>query len=230
VKGIDAAVEYSLPIGIRINVDSSNIEFLPEFGEFYQKKGWYPDVYAFLTNVHASECVNYIPVIAAEEFVKKMVNLFSEDERMRPFLQTFRYPNVLLEHLFAKKPFNPRFWACGAHTSILIYDPLGHIYPCYESVGNTIHKIGEYYPRLQFNKTLEHWRKRTVFAIPECNHCNIAFFCGGGCAYGAYTTAGPIYKPYCDKIKFSVQYEVPYLFQLLKEEKISLSDVREWYY
>lgn len=230
VKGIDAALDHELPIGIRINVDSQNIESLPEFAEFYQEKGWYPHVYAFLTNVHASECVNYFPLISPEEFVKKIVELFTEDERMKPLLQTFRYPNVLLEHLCAGKPFKPRFWGCGAHTSIFIYDPAGDIYPCYEAVGNRIHKIGEYMPTLQFNDTFHHWRNRTVFAIPECRKCNIAFLCGGGCAYGAYAQTGSLYKPYCDKMLFSVTYEVPYLLHLMETEKISLSQEKEWYW
>lgn len=228
VKGIDAALEYELPLGIRINVDSENINHLPEFAQFYQEK-WYPAVYAFVTNVCASECVHYSSLISAEEFTKELIELFVEDERMEVFLQTFRYPNVLLEHLFTGKPFKPRFWACGAHTSIFIYDPVGDIYPCYQAVGDHVNKIGVYTPELKFNDTFHQWRNRSVFTIKECRECNIAFFCGGGCAYGGYTTTGSIYSPYCDKIKFSVKYEVPYLYYLLKTKKISLSEARDWY-
>lgn len=228
VKGIDAAVKYELPVGLRINVDSQNIHTLPEFAQFYREK-WYPTVYAFVTNVCASECVSYSPLISAEEFTRELISLFRKDERMDVFLQTFRYPNVLLEHLFTNSPFKPRFWACGAHTSIFIYDPVGDIYPCYQSVGDQVNKIGVYTPALEFNDTYAEWRGRSVFAIDECRECNIAFFCGGGCAYGAYTTKGSIYKPYCDKIKFSVKYEVPYLYHLLKTQNTSLSEARDWY-
>ncbi|MBU7013936.1 MAG: radical SAM protein [Theionarchaea archaeon] len=228
VRGVDACVEHELPIGIRINVDRENIDYMPEFGEFYKQKGWYPQVYAFLTNVHGSECVSYVPLISPEEFVEKIVHLFAEDDRMRPFLQTFRYPNVLLEHLFAGKEFKPRFWSCGAHTSILIYDPVGDIYPCYEAVGDERHKIGEYLPQLRFNDEYEYWRNRTVFAIPECRECNYSLLCGGGCAYGAYKQHGSIYSPYCDKTKYSLKYEIPYLMRLSGEE-VSLSEERDWY-
>jgi uncharacterized protein len=212
-KGIDLALDYDLPVGIRINVDSENIEYLPEFAEFYKAK-WYPAVYAFATNVHASECAGYSPLIPAKEFTKKCIELFSKDSRMDVLLETFSYPNVLLEHLFAEKPFQPRFWACGAHTSLLVYDPFGDIYPCLECVGNEIHKIGQYKPTLAFNDMFHTWRNRTVFAIPECRECNLAYFCGGGCAYQAYIHTGDLYNPYCEKIKFSLQYEVPYLFHL----------------
>ncbi|MBU7000449.1 MAG: radical SAM protein [Theionarchaea archaeon] len=228
VRGVDACVEHDLPIGIRINIDRENIDSIPEFGEFYEQKGWYPQVYAFLTNVHESECVSYFPLISPEEFVQKIVRLFEEDDRMRPFLQTFRYPNVLLEHLFAGKQFKPRFWGCGAHTSILIYDPVGDIYPCYEAVGDERHKIGEYMPQLRFNDMYDHWRNRTVFSIPECRECNYGLLCGGGCAYGAYTQHGSIYKPYCDKIRYSLEYEVPYLLELSKAN-VSLSEEKDWY-
>lgn len=109
-------------------------------------------------------------------WVYSISDLFLKDRRMDVLFQTFRYPNVLLEHLFAGEPFKPRFWACGAHTSVLVYDPLGDIYPCYEAVGEEVHKIGEYMPVLQFNEQFNQWRNRTVFTIPECRECNLAFF------------------------------------------------------
>lgn len=228
-KGIDKALEYGLSVGIRINVDSQNMKYLPEFAAFYTEKGWYPDVYAFATNVHGADCVSYPSLMSAEKFIRELVELFLKDERMDVLFQTFRYPNVLLEHLFAGEPFKPRFWACGSHTSILIYDALGDIYPCYEAVGEEVHKVGEYKPTLQFNDTLNHWRNRTVFTIPECRECNLAFFCGGGCAHRAYQNSGSIYSPICDKMKFSAEYEVPYLFHLMETEKKSLSEARDWY-
>ncbi len=230
VRGIDLALDYDLPVGIRINVDSANMGHLPEFAEYYREKGWYPKVYAFATNVHGAECTSYSSLISVEEFTKELIDLFLTDERMDVLFQTFRYPNVLLEHLFAGEPFKPRFWACGSHTSIFIYDAVGDIYPCYEAVGEEVHKVGEYKPVLKFNDRFDHWRKRTVFTIPECKECNLAFFCGGGCAHRAYDAAGSIYSPMCDKTKFSVEYEVPYLYQVMKEKKKSLSEVRDWYF
>ena len=229
VKGIDAVLDNGLPVGIRINVDSENLKYLPEFAQFYKEKGWYPRIYAFATNVHDFDCVGYPSALPVEQFTRELIDLFLKDERMDVLFQTFRYPNVLLEHLFAGEPFKPRFWACGAHTSILIYDSLGDIYPCYEAVGEKAHKVGEYMPTLQFNETFDKWRNRTVFTIPECRECNLAFFCGGGCAHRAFEAAGSLYSPVCDKAKFSVKYEVPYLYGLMETEKKSLSEARDWY-
>ena len=229
VKGIDAALDNNLPLGIRINVDSENLRYLPEFAQFYKEKGWYPRIYAFATNVHDFECVGYSAALSPKKFTRELINLFSKDERMDVLFQTFRYPNVLLEHLFAGEPFKPRFWACGAHTSILIYDPLGDIYPCYEAVGEEVHKIGEYMPVLQFNERLNQWRNRTVFTIAECRECSCAFFCGGGCAHRAYEAAESLYSPMCDKVKFSIEYEVPYLYKLMETEKKPLSEAKDWY-
>ena len=214
---------------MRINVDSENLDYVPEFAEFYKEKEWYPHVYAFVTNVHESGCSNYSPLISAGEFTRRITDLFLKDKRMDVLLQTFRYPNVLLEHLFAQKPFKPRFWACGAHTSILVYDSLGYIYPCYESVGDESHRIGSYKPTLKFNDMAQQWRNRTVFTIPQCRECNLAYFCGGGCAYQAYREKGSLNEPFCDKIKFSMKYEVPYLFHLMEKGNRFLSDTREWY-
>lgn len=112
-----------------------------------------------------------------------------------------------------KARYRPRFWGCGAHTSLVIYDPHGNIYPCYESVGSPQHAIGVYNPRLKFDeKKRQLWRSRTVFTIPECRQCNLAFFCGGGCAMMAYTETGSIIKPHCDYTKSIVNYVIPFLY------------------
>lgn len=218
-KGIDAALEYGIPVRIRINVDSENLEYIPEFVQFYMDKGWYPKVQAHVNSVYAAECVPYSPIIPLQEVPKRIVDLFLKDGRMEVLLETFRSLNFLLGHLFLEVPFIPHFWACNAHTSLLFYDPFGDIYACGEALGRQEHKVGVYNPELKFNDNLNCWRNRTVFSIPECMECNLAFFCGGGCAYRAYTKSGSIYTPYCENVKSSLKYEVPYLYYLTKKKR-----------
>ena len=218
VKGIDMALECDIPVRIRINVDYDNIESIPELAQFYVEKGWYPKVKASITSVYASEC-EYPSVIPLEEVPRKIIDLFFQDERMEVFSDTFKGLNFLLGHLFLKEEFHHRFWTCNAHTTLLFYDPFGDIYACGEAVGHPEHKIGKYIPVLQFNDNYHRWRNRTVFTIPECTECNLAFFCGGGCAYKAYTNTHSIYSPYCDNVKFSLEYEVPYLYHVAAQEK-----------
>jgi uncharacterized protein len=219
VKGIDLALEYDIPIRIRINVDYENIESIPELAEFYVEKGWFPKVKASITSVYASECVEYPSVIPLEDVPRKIIDLFFKDERMKVFSDTFKGLNFLLGHLFLGEEFHHHFWACNAHTTLLFYDPFGDIYACGEAVGHPEHTIGKYMPVLQFNDNYYHWRNRTVFALPECMECNLAFFCGGGCAYKAYEKTHSLYNPYCENSKFSLKYEVPYLYHVASQEE-----------
>jgi uncharacterized protein len=226
VKGIDMAVDHGIFVQLRVNIDSFNIEHLPEFAEFYKEKEWDPHVSLVPINVFLSECSDYSSVISEKEYTEKFIALLTTDERMDVFLKTFTYPHGLISSLFVEKSFTPWFWQCSSHTAMLVYDPLGDIYPCYEAVGNKEHKIGEYLPALQFNTAFNEWRNRTVFTIPECTGCNLAFFCGGGCAYAAYRKTGSITAPYCDIMKASVEYKVPFLYQLMKKG-IDLSKLKK---
>ncbi|MBU6998501.1 MAG: radical SAM protein [Theionarchaea archaeon] len=225
VKGIDLALEHDIPIRIRINVDYENIDSIPELAQFYIEKGWSSKVKASITSVYASECVEYPSVIPLEDVPRKIIDLFFKDERMTVFSDTFKGLNFLLGHLLLGEEFHHRFWACNAHTTLLFYDPLGDIYACGEAVGHPEHVIGKYIPALRFNDTYSHWRNRTVFAIPECTECNLAFFCGGGCAYKAYTETHSIYSPYCENVKFSLNCEVPYLYHVAKQKEEKEGDL-----
>ena len=223
VKSIDLAVEHDIPVSIRINVDFNNIESIPEFAEFYEER-WYPQVKAYTSSVYLSDCAVYPPMIPAENYPEEIIDLFLKDERMKVLQGTFTSFGFILGHLFLDKPFRPRFWSCSSHTSFFYYDPFGDIYPCSEAVGVQKHTIGTYIPELKFNDNLDYWRNRTIFTVPECAECNLAFFCGGGCAYRAYNETGTIYSPYCEHVKSSLKYEVPYFYHLMKTKGEFQSD------
>jgi uncharacterized protein len=225
VNGIDAALDHDISVGIRVNVDSFNMNYLPELAEFFKEKGWDSKVYFNAVKVTSFE--RTYPTISEEEFEAHFLELL-KDERMHLFLEAFTYPHALTDCLFRGSHFEPHFWNCASHVSTLVYDPLGDIYPCYEVVGNNQYKIGEYIPELKFNSRCDEWRNRTVFTIPECKECNLAFFCGGGCAYAASRNAGTIYAPYCEKMKTSLEHELPFLYHLIKTKKIDLSAVKKW--
>lgn len=223
VKGIDLAVECNIPVMIRINADFDNIAHIPEFADFYRER-WYPQVKAYVSSVYLSDCSTYSPMIPAEDYPEEMTDLFFKDERMEILQETFQHFGFILGHLFLDRPFRQRFWSCSAHTSLFFYDPFGDIYACGELVGIQEHTVGKYIPELKFNDNVHYWHNRTIFTVPECAECNLALFCGGGCAYRAYMKTGTIYNPYCEHVKSSLKYEVPYLYHVMKTKGTSQSD------
>jgi len=212
-NGIETAFKADLPVWLRVNVDSVNLEHLPSLADFAISRGWGDSMHIFLMNVHQSCYNKYCHAISSSDFMKRVIRLVLDNPSLRIFRETFNF--VYLEKIFLEgERYRPRFWSCGANTSLFIYDPHGKIYPCYESVGISEHAMGEYSPQLKFDDTVyQLWRGRTVFAIPECSHCNLSFFCGGGCAILAHTKTGSIMKPDCDLIQSIVRDVIPFLYE-----------------
>jgi uncharacterized protein len=86
----------------------------------------------------------------------------------------------------------PRFHYCEVDRGeVLAFGPDGLIYVCPESAGVTRYAVGVYSPRYRlWPRRLERWQRRNVLTLPECQQCNIATFCGGGCAYAALRQSG----------------------------------------
>ena len=83
-----------------------------------------------------------------------------------------------------------------------IFDPKGNIYTCWEIIGDSSFKVGEYYPEFFINKTkLKHWRNRDISNMYSCSLCKYALFCGGGCAAQSLKDNKNIYDSYCDNFK-----------------------------
>jgi uncharacterized protein len=87
---------------------------------------------------------------------------------------------------------------CGATTGLYIFDPLGKIYTCWDSVGMAGHETGTYSmegPVL--NGMNRNWLSRSPATIEECKDCKYAFFHFGGCASLPVGSKGTIFAPAC---------------------------------
>jgi uncharacterized protein len=88
---------------------------------------------------------------------------------------------------------------CSAYTGMLLFDPFGEMYACWDLVGKPEHAVGRYAPTLVFDEQrLNLWRGHTVAAIPQCRECKFALLHGGGCAYLALGEAGTLLSPHCE--------------------------------
>ena len=114
--------------------------------------------------------------------------------------------------------FKPVF--CGAQTSMLILDPYGDLYTCWELVGMDRYKVGTYLDKVEFNdERLSEWYDRNISNVPSCGKCKYAFFCGGGCAAHAYVkNDGNTKTSYCDEYPRVFHTVVPEIFEEHKEQ------------
>lgn len=87
---------------------------------------------------------------------------------------------------------------CGAPVGMQIYDPLGRIYSCWDTVGISGKEIGVYCESgPEFNDEANEWWTRSPGKIPECSDCKYIFFHFGGCAALPLFSGKGILGPAC---------------------------------
>ena len=115
-------------------------------------------------------------------------------------------------------PFKSVF--CSAQTSMMLFDPYGDIYTCWETVGMDQHKVGSYRNGVEFyEKELEKWYGRNISKTPACSKCKYAFFCGGGCQAHALAEGRGYNSSYCDGFPKTFQTVVPREYQKFLEKQ-----------
>ena len=116
----------------------------------------------------------------------------------------------MLSGLFSKKSFSrfsPAY--CDAETGLVVVDPFGKVYSCFDAVANAANSVG-YVDRdlgrflWSFNKAK--WRVRTVDNMEPCRACPYAFICRGGCAFRANYEHGSYFREHCGEIREIVAF------------------------
>lgn len=109
---------------------------------------------------------------------------------------------------------------CGAQTSMMVFDPYGDMYTCWELVGMDRHKVGDYREGVTYyDEELRNWYGRNVGTTQACGQCKYAFFCGGGCMAGALREGRGYNSPYCDGFPKTFQEVVPDAVRQFEQER-----------
>jgi uncharacterized protein len=97
---------------------------------------------------------------------------------------------------------------------MMIFDPYGDLYTCWETVGVDRHKVGSYRNGVELDEVeLQHWYGRNISTTPACSRCKYAFFCGGGCQAHALSEGRGYNSPYCDGYPKTFQKVVSEVFK-----------------
>ena len=213
VEGIELLREHRIKTYVRVTVDRTNIDSLGDLAGFMKKRGWHTDqfVVPYLVPVFPHGCREHSRANKKEISVSALISLWNKNELWEVFKRGVAdfHP---LESALRGDTWTPQFYKCRAHTGQLFFDPHGKIYTCWEAVGEAEHSVGHFIPGLEFNKTYEVWRQRTVFAIEKCRRCKYAFMCGGGCAYRAYKKKGTLFAPVCEYTEKMLKEYIPFYY------------------
>lgn len=122
-------------------------------------------------------------------------------------------PAGALRHLFKKESFASCSTAyCGSEQGMLVVDPFGRLYPCWDTValedtavGFTDVETG----RFLMNFAKAKWRTRTSDLLSACESCPYIFICRGGCAARAFVEHGSYFREYCGEVKEIFAFVAP---------------------
>ena len=221
-NGIDLLIKNNLKTKIRINVDYSNIEYIPSLYEYMHHKKWITNknIKSQLSLIGDHSSLEYNNVIVPGEILlKKLIKIYDLHPELEEAFgyHIFKPLRHLLDIINGAPNISPKFINCETNLLELhILCPDGLIYACPESIGYPEFAIGKFYPDLEyFEDKVKLWKERTIFNIPKCRECKFSPICGGGCSYSSFS----IYKgekiPVCERYQ-----EVLDTFLKLRGEKI----------
>jgi radical SAM protein with 4Fe4S-binding SPASM domain len=95
----------------------------------------------------------------------------------------------------------PAFYHCEANIDLTCFDQDGHLYACYETIGDPKFAVGRFWPEISIDQAhLSQYRDRSAFSMDECTDCAMSPVCGGGCEVRGYKKTGAYMHPYCDDL------------------------------
>lgn len=206
LNNLRTAMERGVRIKVRINADQEVIDHLNVLvGEFYQAGFLDSALFSYyIKAIFPARRCGALVLPSATDF-DVALHLAKNGHLARIFSS---YPVIhdRIDSLFEGRLKDAmRSSHCGAPSGqIVIFDPIGRIFPCNNIVGEIDHQVGTYYPTLSWNdKNRRTWAARTVRRMPKVNQCKYGFFCGGGCLYDAQVRHGAIGEVSCQCCEFS---------------------------
>jgi uncharacterized protein len=190
-RGVEQLLAEDFVVRLRVNVDRRNLGNVSELLEFIERRDWsmYRHFSCGVAPVtHHTQLIRYDDAMSEGEIIRVIQRDCPALLRNQPTcnLGVFRVLNhalSVLEGRGAGTRVLPSFTYCeAAEGSVYVFGPDGIIYACPDSIIDCKWGVGEFWPQFRLDEDrIQVWR-RDIFSIPECRDCEIATFCGGGCA------------------------------------------------
>ena len=176
--------DYNFRVNIRINIDKTNCDCMPELIDELNKNIKDKDKYTFTLDRVVDYCNT------KSEFSLK--SCFRPDEFYKaiyPLVYKLNKFGFKVKTLEKTNPFRPLYCKAATKCSIVV-DPSGNIYSCLSGIGKENFKIGNIHSESIYNDNYLDWMNFSPLNYTKCKNCNIVGFCGGGCIAEAIATHG----------------------------------------
>ena len=206
---VELAIQRGISISLRVNVGRENISGMGALIEDLRARG-------FLDRTDERGRFSYYFKAASDD--RHPENNISEQDIIDELMKNgftameaiglqsqYNFPELTLRQIFAKEALpQPSPAYCGSEEGMLVIDPFGKLYPCWDvvategaAVGFTDRQSGRFLMGLSKAK----WRTRTSDLLPACETCPYVFICRGGCASRAFARHGSYFREYCGEAK-----------------------------
>jgi len=192
---IDLALSAGARVSARINVDSSNVDHVELLNDFFAMRGWsdHPSFSAHAAVVTGES--THQSLVSHAQLVSITSGLGGGCVRSYEGYAD----GVLGRALSEEYPFQ-RVAHCSAETGMLMFDPHGDVYACWEEIGVKDRRVGLYHGGvLQLDdKNAPAWLSRFPGAVEQCSRCPYALIHTSGCANHARAASDTIFAAACE--------------------------------
>lgn len=182
IKNIGLALENNIKIVLRVNVDGTNINELPELAdELKNKFSANGNLQPYLYLLQDGGCSGETNIVNEKIGIERIFDLEDKNPNMSIFKKKF-HPAEFINCIFDDTPYQPVLRHCGASKNQYILDCKSNVYKCWHGIGNNGYRVGQFYPKYDIeNKKLQNWQNRSVNYLEKCKNCKYRYICGTGC-------------------------------------------------
>jgi len=197
------ALSKGIQTDIRINVGPANLERVHALPRIFEERGFfrYPKFSYYFAPTSGENYPGKDHGVKYSDLVDMLTrNGFEKNDAMMHVSQYNAVYGEIRNLIKSRKYFNPSDSFCGAESGMLLADPEGFLYTCWDFVAMDHMRVGRINTgkgKFAFNFELLKWHTRTVDRMPECAGCPYVFACRGGCASMAFENTGDLTAYYC---------------------------------
>ncbi len=212
LENVKLARKDNLPIFIRCNVDIDDQnqvnDLLQTFDEYGLRDD--PGIELFVAALREGEHLEGDNCNIIRKYIQQIDKAIDYPNSTK---EMFVKLSHIATNFLDNTNWHPKYTYCFAHSSLQVFDPWGYIYPCSVLVGREKDIIGTYDENgVIFNDLYTKWHNRTVANMEKCRDCEMALFCGGGCAGESSYQNRDLYEPDCSDMEAYLSELLPYLY------------------
>lgn len=205
LKNVKLALERGITISLRVNVGRENFSGMKDLiddlksRDFLDKENFH---YYFKAT---DDDINPKNNVTEFDMIHELEKIGFTTQEISKLHGQYGKNYEKLNRLFNKETygsFSPAY--CGSEQGMLVIDPFGILYTCWDFVGKEDKAVGfvdKSTKRFIFNFQSAKWRTRTVDNMEKCVECPYCFVCQGGCAGRAQFEHGNCFREHCGETK-----------------------------